>query len=548
MPLPRYIPPALEVSVHRISTPRSARQRALVAVAIVAAIPVVLTGCAEGSPATSSDSALTSLTVGLSQNPDTLDPGQTGLVGASKVDAQIFDTLVYRFPGEDDWTPGLATDMQVNDDATVYTFTLQQGVTFHDGTPFNADAVKATFDHDVDPATASLSAVNSLGPYKETRVVDDYTAEVVFSEPYPSFYQLVSATVLSISSPTAMEKYGTDYGQHPVGTGPFVFESFTSDSEVTLTRNDDYEWGPDQYGDGPSALEDITFRVLTDPSAQNNSLSTGEIDIADGMSTQDTTTAVAGGKVVTGANGAGMPYGYLLNVEKAPTDDPLVRQAILAAVDRQGIIDTLFDGQYELATSIVTSTLPGYTDASDTYAYDPDKAASLLDEAGWKMGSDGVRSKDGKDLELTMIDIANFGFDEMSTLVQAQLGEVGFKVDLSNQAFAAVSVAYNKGDSNTASWFYWQSDPSLAKSIFMCDQVESGFNWAHYCSDDNDAAISAADVNADADSAFADVFTALNDAAIYLPIYELRANLVSDPIDGILFTPDATPLYAAVGK
>jgi peptide/nickel transport system substrate-binding protein len=529
---------------------RSARSTTLLATA--ALLPVLLAGCSEGGGADTSGADVSSLTVGLSQNPETLDPAATGLIGAVKVDAQIFDTLIYRFQGSSQWTPGLATDLAINADATEYTFTLRKDVTFHDGTPFNAAAVKATFDHVVDPATHSLSAVSALGPYTETQVVDDYTAKVVFSAPNPSFATQAAEPVLGISSPTALQEYGADYGQHPVGTGPFVFTSFTSDSEVKLTRNDDYTWGPAEYGAGPAKIKDLTFRILSDPSAQTNALTTGEIRLADGMSTQDISTAESSGKKVTSAPISGMPYGYLLNTTTSPTDDTLVRQAVMHAVDRKSIVDTLFDGQYELATSVVTKGTSGYVDGGDQYSYDPKLAASLLDQAGWTAGSEGKRSKNGQPLTIKMIDIADYGFDGMSPLIQAQLAKVGITADLSAQAFPTVATTYNGGSQNTASWFFSSVDPNMVKSVFTCDQVASGFNWSHFCDPAMDAAIAAADSTPDPQarvSAFSDVFTELNAQALFLPIYDIQSTVVTaDGVSGLLFNVDGNPVYAAVGK
>lgn len=533
---------------------RKGRSATLLAVAAVTG-PLLLTGCSEGggggdAAVGGSGGDVASLTVGLSQNPETLDPGQTGLIGAVKVDAQIFDTLIYRFTGSDDWSPGLATDFTVNDAATEYTFTLRDDVMFHDGTPFNAAAVKATFDHIVDPATGSLSAISALGPYQETQVLDDHTVKIVFSAPYPSFSTQVASAVLGISSPAAMTKYGDDYGQHPVGTGPFVFDSFTSDSEVKLTRNDGYTWGPSEYGDGPATVQTLTFRILSDPSAQTNALTTGEIRLADGMSTQDISTAESSGKEVTAAAISGMPYGYLLNTAMAPTDDPLVRQAIIHAVDRAGIVDTLFDGQYQVATSLVTPATEGYVDAGDDYSYDPGLAGELLDQAGWQL-VDGKRTKDGQQLTVQMIDISDFGFDGMSPLVQAQLASVGITAELSEQAFPTVATTYNAGSQNTASWFFSSVDPNMVKSVFTCGQIESGYNWSHYCDPATDEAIAAADStpgDTERAEAFSRVFATLDDAALFLPVYDIQSTVVTDDLDGLTFGVDGNALYAAVGK
>ena len=193
----------------------------------------------------------------------------------------------------------------------------------------------------------------------------------------------------------------------------------------------------------------------------------------------------------------------------------------------------------------------GYVDAGDDYSYDPELAASLLDQAGWKAGGDGKRSKDGKPLTISMIDISDFGFDGMSPLIQAQLAEVGITADLSNQAFPTVATTYNGGAQNTASWFFSAVDPNLVKSVFMCDQIASGFNWAHYCDPATDSAITAADATPDPQArldAFSDVFATLNEQAVFLPIYDIQSTVVTDGMEGLLYINDGSPVYAAVGK
>ncbi|MGH9919061.1 MAG: ABC transporter substrate-binding protein, partial [Nitrososphaerales archaeon] len=156
------------------------------------------------------------LVVGVFQNPDSLDPGQTGLITVDQMLLTMFDPLLWKFPNDPTYYPGLAESWTISPDATIYTFKLRKGVTFHDGTHFNAAAVKATFDHIVDPATRSLSAIGDIGPYKKTVVIDDFTAKVVFKSPNAAFINEMVQGIFGISSPTALRKYGKEYSKHPV--------------------------------------------------------------------------------------------------------------------------------------------------------------------------------------------------------------------------------------------------------------------------------------------------------------------------------------------
>ncbi len=520
--------------------------------ALVVAVSVVLLAACSETPPGGSAAAPGSLTVGLGQNPDTLDPGATGLIGAGQVDQQIFDTLIWRLPGSDKWLPGLAQDFTISPDGTVYTFKLRHDVTFQDGTPLNAAAVKATFDHIVDPATHSKSALGALGPYQETRVIDNYTAAIVFSKPNLAFQNYVSESYFGISSPTALQKYGADYGTHPVGTGPFAFKEFQSGQRVVLSRNDNYKWGPPQVSAGPAKVSNLTFRILTDPSAQANALSTGEINVAENLTPQDVSTAVSGGRTTATATAHGTPYGFLLNVDKAPTNDLAVRQALEFGFDRKVVLNTLFEGQYDLATSVLTPSTPGYDSKQALYKYDPARAEQLLDQAGWVKGADGIRTKGGQPLSIQMINISGFGFSGIAQLFQAQMKKIGITVTISDQAFPSVATTYNQGQSNTADWFFYGADPYSLKTIFTCDQIKSGFNWAHYCNPAVDKAIEAANATVDSaqrSSEFAAISQGLMEQAVFLPIRDLKTILVNDnKVGKLTFTVSGQPLFVTAGS
>jgi peptide/nickel transport system substrate-binding protein len=516
------------------------------------ALTVVLaSGCTAGSsgPVTGSGGGGSPLTVAVFQNPDSLDPAVTGLVSVSQIDASIFDTLTYKFAGDPKIYPGLAASYSISPDGKTYDYKLRTDVKFQDGTPFNAAAVKANFDHIADPATKSKSAIGALGPYQETQVVNDHEVKVIFKQPNAAFENEMSETTFGMSSPTALKKYGSDYSNHPVGTGPFKFVSFTNGQQVRVTRNPDYKWGPTPLGSGPAKVSAITFRILSDSSAQRNALNTNEIQVAGNLTPQDVQTAVSGGATKATATSTGMPYGYNINVDKAPTNDLAVRQALEYAVDQKSMINTLFQGQFDPANSVLTSSTPGYV--KDDFSYDVGKANQLLDQAGWTKGADGVRSKNGTPLQLNLINITGFGFDDMSTLLQAQLKKVGIAVTISDQGFPAVATTYNQGAQNLANWFYYDADPFTLNTVFACNQVKSGFNWAHYCDSGVDSAITAANATVDRnqrESAYKDIVRKLNASASFLPIYDTKTILVTKGVNGIKFGQTGQPYYTAASR
>ena len=351
----------------------------------------LLAACSSSSGGSPPSGPSNALTVGAFQEPDTLDPNATGLALSLFIASQIYDPLMWWLPtssGGYEFVPGLAQSYEVSSDGTTFTFHLRKGVTFHDGTAFDATAVKATFDHIVDPATKSRSAIGSLGPYQETKVLDQYTAQVVFKAPNAAFAHEMGTLLFGMTSPAALKKYGpTGIGNNPVGTGPFKFVSYTPQNQVALERNPAYQWGPSTFGaPGPAKLKTLTFKILADTNARYNALLAGQIQMAMNLDPNDIASIEKNsGFRHLNVPSTGQPYGYPINVSKAPTDELEVRQAILHAVNQDQLIKTILDGVYQPAHNLLTPTTPGYSQsASGLYPYSPAKAESLLESAGWK--------------------------------------------------------------------------------------------------------------------------------------------------------------------
>jgi peptide/nickel transport system substrate-binding protein len=489
----------------------------------------LLAACSKSG--SSSSKASDALTVGVYQEPDTLDPNATGLALSSLIASAIFDPLMWWLPkagGGNEYVPGLATGYTVSADAKTYTFKLRQDVTFHDGTKFNADAVKATFEHITDPATKSRSALGSLGAYKETKVVDQYTAQVVFSEPNAAFAHEMTTILFGMSSPTALKKYGpTGFGNNPVGTGPFKFVSYATQDHISLVSNPDYKWGPSTFGPaGPAKLKSLTFKILPDTNTRYSALRAGQIEMAMNLDPNNI-QAVKKSSSFTHYNvsSTGQPYGYPLNVSKAPTNELAVRQAILHAVDQDKMNQTVLNGAYEPAHDLLTPTTPGYSKASSTlYPYDPEKAKSLLDRAGWQVGSGGVRTKNGKPLHLDILIQSSNGFDLPTQYIVNELQGVGFSASISAQPFLTAAASYNKGVQNLAAIFYYDVDPYFLRGLNGCNAIASGFNWGHYCQPSVDTAIVHANAVVDPTARtreLEDIATKLMEDATFLPLYNV---------------------------
>lgn len=489
----------------------------------------LLAACGSGSK---SGVGSKTLTMGIAAPPDTLDPGATGLALTLLVTFPMFDPLVWWLPdsgGGGKFHPGLAASYEVSPDAKTYTFKLREGVMFHDGTKFDATAVKATYDHVVDPATKSKSGLGALGPYKETRIIDPMTAQIVFSEPNASFLHQQAAGNFGIASPTALKKYGpTGFGNNPVGSGPFKFSKYVSGDRLTLVKNADYEWGPEVLGtSGPPALDELVFRIVADDNGRYNALQSGQVQVAMNLPPNSISTASKSGKFqqVT-VQSIGTPSGLPINVTRFPTDDPKVRQAILYAVDQEKLVKDVQFGVNPAAHSVLTAITPGYSKSSAAlYSYNPGKANALLDEAGWVMGGDGVRTKNGKKLALRVILFAGAGFELPTQFVLSQLSKVGFTATTTVQPFATAQGSFNSGAHNLGSFGYFGADPYLLNIWVNSDAINAGFNWSHYANPAIDALIAKANSTSD-DAARAGLYeqvsTKLMEDAMYLPLWDVN--------------------------
>ncbi len=488
------------------------------------------------------------------QNPETLDPGASGLIAAGYIATNMFDPLIWRLPGMrqgQEYFSGLAERWEVSPDARRYTFYLRKGVKFHDGTPFTARAIKDTYDHIVHPDTRSRGARPALGPYLRTEVKDDYTATVVFKDPNGAFLNNVCTSGFSPSSPTALRQYGhREYGQHPTGTGPFKFKEWVPGSHVTLVANPEYNWGPPvARHQGPPHIAEITFRSIPDASTRFNALRSGDVIITENLTPADVGLLQRDSSyIVFAASVTGMPYSIMVNAKRPPTDDLKVRQALQYASDQNAIIEALYSGVYKPAHNIFLPTTIGYDPSLDgMYRYDPNRAKALLEEAGWRVGAGGVRQKDGQPFRLRFVNIANFGFDQISQVLQAQWQEVGIQTEISAQSFPTVAETYNKGEHNLADFFFYAVDPYHMRSLYTCDQVTSGFNWMHFCNPQVDELVQKGNGTADPAQRipfFRQAVKAVMEAAVVIPIYQQRAIFpASNKVQALRFTVNGYPIF-----
>ena len=421
------------------------------------------------------------LVYGLTLAPSNIDPhvGASSELGIPLT--SVYDTLIYQ-DVDGSFVPGLAERWEVSEDGLAYTFYLRQDVKFHDGTPFDANAVQFNLDRIVNPETKSQKAKGMLGTYDHTEVVDPYTARVYLTKPYAPFLDSVSQVYVGMVSPAAVQQWGADYQLHQVGTGPFIFREYVPQDHLTLVRNPDYDWAPDVYShDGPAYLDEIEFRFFVDAAVRALALESGDADVMGEMPPQDAARLESNPEfTLYQVPVPGEPLQLFLNTAKAPTDDQRVRQALLYAADRKTIVQTVFMGYSPQAYGPLSAVTMGYDSATEEmYAYDPAQAEALLTEAGWTdSNGDGIRDKEGQPLTLQAY-IQGWGYlPEVTQMLQAQLKEVGIDLQVQVVAYPAAVEAAKVGAHHLAAMVFSGSDPSILNLTYLSTNADGGFNWS----------------------------------------------------------------------
>lgn len=475
----------------------------------------------------------------------TYDPRVTQSRHEEQVIVQIFDQLIAQ-DAEGNLYPGLATSWEVADDNTSITLQLRDDVTFHDGTPFDAEAVKFTLDTIVDPATGSQGAVDILGPYESSEVLGGHEIRINYSRPFPNAAQSLSENELSPVSPTAVQKLGNGgFAQNPVGTGPFRFVEWQQGAQVVLERNSDYGWAPEFYdNEGPSQVARIVHRFIPNAGTRVAALEAGEVDITDLTPPLDMRRLRDGDEYETIVGVAsGVPFSLMFNTTRGPLQDINVRKAFFHAIDRQRLSDNLFFGFADAAYGPIASSTPGYWEGAEQYyAYDPEEAARLLEESGWTMGSDGIREKDGQKLQIFYPTLLE---PETSVALQAELRKVGIDLLVENVTKARQDelILTNEYDMGAIRWVY--NSPTVLAIPFTTGNIpEPGvfkFNWMRWSNPEFDAKLEEASMatsEEEMNQAYADAQKMIMDDAVFMPVHDQVQTIAYDAdITGLRFAP-----------
>lgn len=428
------------------------------------------------------------LVVGQIAEPKSLDPAAVTAVNDFRIVMNMYDGLVRYKDGALEVEPGLAKSWNISSDGLTYTFDLRQGIKFHDGTPFNAEAVKFNFDRMLD----KKHPYNNTGPFplsfffssiKETAVVNDHTVKFTLNAPYAPFLSNLAYPTGLIVSPAAVKKHGKDVGRHPSGTGPFKFAEWKSKSKVVVTRNENY-WG------GAPKLEAVVFRPITDANTRVAEMLSGGIDLMVEIPPDSVKQFNGNGFALHEQAGPHLWF-LILNAKQGPFADKRVRQAINYAINKKALVENVLQGTAEIAAGPTPPAFAwAYNETLQPYPYDPEKAKALIKAAG----------KQGAELVFYVTEGGSGMLDPvaMGAAIQADLAKVGFKVKIETYEWNTFLGKVNpglEGKADMAEMAWMTNDPDTLPFLALRTGAwpdKKGFNSGYYSNPEVDKLLEAA--------------------------------------------------------
>jgi peptide/nickel transport system substrate-binding protein len=405
-------------------------------------------------------SAAGTFRIAIGIDPDTLDPIQTTTTTAANVVDYVVETLTFIDP-DGKIQPGLAESWTSTPDGLQYTLKLRRGVTFHDGTPLDAAAVKWNLDRLKD--TALRVPIRAPYPLKDVEAVDATTVRITLTKPSAPFISALSWTTSGIVSPAAADKQGNEYKNvvHPVGTGPYAFKERKKGESVTVTLHDKY-WSKKPHYDT------VVFRIVPEAATRESLILAGQVDLIVLPPIADLPALARNAAVKVLLAPSDRTIFVSLNTTKAPLGDVRVRQALNYAVDKAAIIQNVLFGAGDIMDAPMAPSLFGYCKVG-TYEYNPARAKQLLAEAGVKPGTEvSFHHPTGRYVQ----------DKEVSQAIAGYLREVGLEPKLQTMDWPSYVAVINAGPADKTvhqlAFLGWA--PAFLDSAMQAFQFWSGYH------------------------------------------------------------------------
>ena len=483
------------------------------------------------------------LTYGLTLSPTGIDPHINASVELGIPLSSVYDTLIFQNADTGEFVPGLATEWSISPDGMTYTFTLREDVLFHDGTRFDAEAVKANISYVLDPDHRSQKAASMLGPLSAVEVLGTYEVAFRLDRPYAPLLDSLSQVYLGMASPSALETWGpVDYQFNQVGTGPFRFIEYLPNDRLVLERNPDYAWAPEIYRRDTPGVDRITFRFFEDPATRALALEGGQVDIIGELPHhQANRLAETAEFTVDPVHIPGQPLQFIFNTERPPTSDVSIRRALVLGVDRARIADTVFGEYSPAADGPLSASTFGFAPDAAFPDYDPELAAELLEAAGWVFPEGGTTRRRENDKLMLDLVVPPWGSNpEVGQLVAAAWENLGADVTLVvAPGFGPLNEARAEGEYNAIGMNSFGTDPDLLRPFY---DSAGFFNWSGYRDPELDALLEAAAESFESpeqrEQLYQEFAERVRDLWLILPVRDY-VNLVgsSRRVEGLRFSP-----------
>ena len=339
--------------------------------------------------------------------------------------------------------PHLLKSWNVSDDGLTITFTLRKGITFQDGSDLNAEVLKWFLEN-----MATGKSKYMVAAVKSVDIKDNLTVVLNMSRPDPNILYNFTSSFAGIPSKKAVEKYGKEYGRkYVVGTGPFEFVSWKTGAEVVLKKNPNYQWGCAlSENQGPAKIDKIIIKEILEDSTRFLEFKTGGVDILENVPTLFLAKLkeMPNVKIITMASNTN--FHMVMNTQREFLNDIKIRKAIALSIDQKEILKAVFHGYGSPAYTYLIDRLPARKVAKKyEIRYDPAKAQEIMAQEGWKKGSDGILTKDGKKLSLSLWSKSNSVERKIAVIVQAELSQLGIEIKMEQFDPSSIKAEFKKG-------------------------------------------------------------------------------------------------------